>query len=112
MKKMMCILMAVALCLVSCGYGKAYSYPIKYSRSKHTVLVMQADTGGSRIYVYKLKGLKKTRLLKATYENRKSSRDGQMAYWLNGKKTTKAKYDKKLNSYMKYMTDMKVRNQY
>ena len=102
-------------CLTRLGYGKAYAYPIKYSTKKHTVLMMQADTGGSRIYVYKIKGLKKTKLLKATYVNGKFARFDpaeSRSFSLNGKKTSEANYNKKLNSYMKYMTELQVRNWY
>ena len=102
--------------LVKVSYGgKAGSYPIKYSVKKHTVLMMQADTGGSNIYVYRIKGLKKTKLLKATYENGKFARfdpTSSRSFSLNGKKVSEAKYNQKLNSYMKYMKDLKIIYQY
>lgn len=90
--------------LIKLGYGKAYNYPIKYSRSKHNVLMMQADTGGYHIYVWKIKGTKASKILTSEYINGKFARFGSQyraGYKINGKRVSGKTNNKKVSSLMK-----------
>lgn len=97
-------------CLVRKDYGRGYDSPIKYSRSKHTVLVTQADTGGYTTYIYKVKGAKATRVAKAEYINGRFARFStqyRQGYKINGKSVTKKTFNNKIKSLMKKSKTLK-----
>ena len=81
----------------SIGYGKGYNLPIKYSRSCHTVMVCNANTGGSEYYIYKIKGTKATRVVRAERFNGKF----KSGYAINGRKVGYSTYNRTINRYMK-----------
>ena len=81
----------------SIGYGKGYNLPIKYTRSCHTVMVCNANTGGSEYYIYKIKGTKATRVVRAERFNGKF----KSGYAINGRKVSYSTYNKTINRYMK-----------
>lgn len=83
--------------LGSIGYGKGYNMVMKYSRKCHTVMLSNYNTGGAMYYIYKIKGTKSTRVVKAEAFNGKFD----SGYKINGRKVSHSTYNRMINKYMK-----------
>lgn len=79
------------------GYGKGQNMPFKVSRTCHTVMLPNGNTGGMLYSIYKINGTSAKEIVKAECFNGKF----QKGYAINGKKVSKAKYDKTIVKYMK-----------
>ena len=80
----------------SVGYGKGYNFPIKYSRTCHTVMLCNANTGGTEYCIYRVRGTKATRIVKAERFNGRF----QKGYKVNGKRVSGSTYSRSVKKYM------------
>ena len=79
--------------------GKFYPY-VYYSKSKHKFALTNSDTGGSRYWVYKVKGKKAALVQTLKSERQYPSYD--YYYYINGKKTSSAAFEKAYRSIWKW----------
>lgn len=84
--------------LACVNMGKGYNMPAKYSKKTHTVLLPSASTGGSIERIYKVKGIKASKVCTLEGRNNKHSQSGA---WVNGKKVSNSTYNRTFNKYMK-----------
>ena len=83
--------------LGSIMYGKGYRMPIYYSRTSHTAMICNANTGGQTYYLYKINGTRATRLVNGEVYNGKF----QSGYSINGRKVSRTTFRKTIRKYMK-----------
>lgn len=93
------------ICLGAIAYGKGYNLPITYSQKCHTVMLCSYNTGGGIKEIYKINGLKSTRVVRTEAFNGKF----ESGYKVNGKKVNQSVYNKKISIYMKNAVDFNVR---
>lgn len=79
------------------GYGKGIAMPFEVSKTCHTVMLPNANTGGLSYTIFKISGTSARKIVRADRYNGKF----QTGYALNEKKVSKSKYNKTIAKYMK-----------
>ncbi len=93
------------VCIGTIAYGKGYNMPIKYSKKCHTVMISNANTGGSISDIYKINGVKSKRVVRAESFNGRFENGCK----INGKKVSSSVYDKMIRKYMKKSINFNVK---
>ena len=90
----------VAIKSVNIGKGA----PIIYTnKKKHSVFMLQSDTGGHKGYAVKIKGTGKIKTTKLVFKwGRKYGKKEETITTINGRKVSNKKYQKRLKTYLKW----------
>lgn len=87
-----------SICLGYVGMGKGYNMPVRYSKRCHTVMLPNANTGGSYEVIYRVRGTKVRKICTIEGRNNKFCKFG---WYINGKRVSNSTYKKIMKRYMK-----------
>lgn len=87
------------------GYGKGYNMSFRVSKTCHTVMLPNGNTGGMSYTIFKISGTSARKIVQAEKFNGKFEK----GYAINGKKVSKSKYDNTIAKYMKNSIEVKIK---